>query len=299
MNLRTANLPFGPLVFLLIVACSAIASAGEIHEGYGSTKLGAMKQANDVAKGAAAHKETCWKPALIRECKKDADGYWTAYAYSANHLGSCGRGGYLSPSASVGLYDDGSTGGAPSPGDQPAPPSPKSGGSEGEDQQSGSDSDPDNNRGNSPEDGMGTGGERGTGPGRGRLGTNDQSRQQYLFIAVTRKPNGNCFREELVVNKVEEATGRESRIRAAFCQQQSLIHGKTFNPKKCRVIPRDKWTYVFSYNTKPSSCTNTTIGIATGDSNQEARNGMADTLRVWEATNNVIKREWPVPQVRP
>ncbi len=77
---------------LVTITLVIFAFAGEIHEGYSSSKPQAVENANKAARDAARDKKTCWEPAKMSECKKDADGYWTCYAESANHQGSCGDG---------------------------------------------------------------------------------------------------------------------------------------------------------------------------------------------------------------
>ena len=78
------------LVTFATLALVITAFAGEIHEGTSQYKDVAIERANKAAKEAAKDKNTCWKPAVASKCKKDADGYWTCYASSANHQGSCG-----------------------------------------------------------------------------------------------------------------------------------------------------------------------------------------------------------------
>lgn len=305
MNLRHKYLPFALLVALAAFAFAPIAAAGEIHEGYGSTKIGAMKQANDVAKAAAGRKATCWKPANIKECKKDADGYWTAYAYSANHLGSCGRGGYLSPSASVGVYDDGTADEPPGArtgrGSGTAPSSRSGtgrGSSDDEDQPDGqTENGRSSNGGNNPESATETDRDTSKGPGPGRLDTGEQVKQTYLFIGTVRDPIGECFRERLVERMTAEASGSRDEIQHAFRQRLRRIYPKTLREDKTRVISATKWTIVFSYDTSPGDCTNTTIGFATGVTEGEARRKMQETLKIWEATNSVELHAWGTPHV--
>ena len=83
------------LIVCAIGATITAAAAGEIHEGYGTNKIAAVAQANEFAEAAAESKGTCWRPAKMEACKQDKDGYWTAYAESANHSGSCGKDGYI------------------------------------------------------------------------------------------------------------------------------------------------------------------------------------------------------------
>jgi hypothetical protein len=85
------------LTAFAIGATITAAAAGEVHEGYGTTKIDAIAQANEFAEAKAESKGTCWKPAKMEACKQDKDGYWTAYAESANHSGSCGKDGYIKP----------------------------------------------------------------------------------------------------------------------------------------------------------------------------------------------------------
>lgn len=78
------------LVTLMTLALTITVFAGEIHEGTARFKDDAIARANQAARDAARDKGTCWKPAVASKCTKDADGYWTCYASSANHQGSCG-----------------------------------------------------------------------------------------------------------------------------------------------------------------------------------------------------------------
>ena len=78
------------IVTLLVLALFITAFAGEIHEGTSRDKSVAIDKANAAARAAAKDKDTCWEPAVASKCTKDADGYWTCYASSANHRGSCG-----------------------------------------------------------------------------------------------------------------------------------------------------------------------------------------------------------------
>jgi hypothetical protein len=80
----------GSMASVTLLLLVTVAFAGEIHEGYGASKTAAVYAANQAAREAAREKDTCWVPAKMGECKRDADGYWTCYASSANHRGSCG-----------------------------------------------------------------------------------------------------------------------------------------------------------------------------------------------------------------
>ncbi len=94
------------LVILVVVGLCRVASAGEIHQGRGSTKFAAMKQANIAAREAAQRKETGWRPAKLHETRQNPDGSWRARAESANHEGSLARGGYLMPNDPLPSFDD-------------------------------------------------------------------------------------------------------------------------------------------------------------------------------------------------
>lgn len=78
------------LVTLTTLALTVTVFFGEIHEGTARFKDDAIDKANRAAREAARDKKTCWEPAVASKCKKDDDGYWTCYASSANHQGSCG-----------------------------------------------------------------------------------------------------------------------------------------------------------------------------------------------------------------
>jgi len=63
---------------------------GTIHIGTHEDVMAAAEIANQAAAARASRKGTCYTPAIIAECKKDAaTGKWTCTAVSANHRGSC------------------------------------------------------------------------------------------------------------------------------------------------------------------------------------------------------------------
>lgn len=87
----------GVLVIITAFLLTGVAVAGEVHEGYSTDKAAAVSAANKAAREAAKEKGTCWRPAKLNKCTKDADGYWTCYSESANHRGSCGGADYREP----------------------------------------------------------------------------------------------------------------------------------------------------------------------------------------------------------
>ena len=79
------------IVLAVIVTFSSFAYSyfGEKHSGNGPTKEIAARNAETRAEAAAKKKKTCITEAKLEDCKKEEDGTWTCYAYSANHPGSC------------------------------------------------------------------------------------------------------------------------------------------------------------------------------------------------------------------
>jgi hypothetical protein len=118
---------------------------------------------------------------------------------------------------------------------------------------------------------------------------------KYLFVAAVKKKAGKCFTEELVANTSGDAAGTPAVIREEFRDRMRQQHGELSD---FRVVPASKWAFVFSYKTRPDKCTNTNIGIVTGDNEAEARRAMEARVREWSGTGPDIIRQWPRPEDR-